>query len=208
MRNLGSEKTLERIKLYYLSDNTDKLSEHDNQVRIRWETAYSMLINQNGVERDVVRMLMKYFGISKMQAYRDVHNCTRCFGPISGMDRQFIRNMVTEWAIESLRKAEIMNDFNAVNAFLNRIIKANNLDRDDADLPDPSKIQPPAQLLSVDYTFLKSEYFKLIDQKAQNALLKLHKNVVALIDASPIADYKDILLSAGEPTKDLYTDSQ
>lgn len=208
MRNLGSEKTLERIKLYYLSDNTDKLSEHDNHVRIRWETAYSMLINQNGVERDVVRMLMKYFGISKMQAYRDVHNCTRCFGPIGGMDRQFIRNMVTEWAIESLRKAEIMNDFNAVNAFLNRIIKANNLDRDDADLPDPSKIQPPIQLLSVDYTFLKSEYFKLIDQKAQNALLKLHKNVVALIDASPIADYKDILLSAGEPTEDLYTDSK
>ena len=208
MRNLGSEKTLERIKLYYLSDNTDKLSEHDNHVRIRWETAYSMLINQNGVERDVVRMLMKYFGISKMQAYRDVHNCTRCFGPIGGMDRQFIRNMVTEWAIESLRKAETMNDFNAVNAFLNRIIKANNLDRDDADLPDPSKIQPPVQLLSVDYTFLKSEYFKLIDQKAQNALLKLHKNVVALIDASPIADYKDILLSASEPTEDLYTDSK
>lgn len=208
MRNLGSEKTLERIKLYYLSDNTDKLSEHDNHVRIRWETAYSMLINQNGVERDVVRMLMKYFGISKMQAYRDAHNCTRCFGPIGGMDRQFIRNMVTEWAIESLRKAEIMNDFNAVNAFLNRIIKANNLDRDDADLPDPSKIQPPVQLLAVDYTFLKSEYFKLIDQKAQNALLKLHKNVAALIDASPIADYKDILLSAGEPTEDLYTDSK
>jgi len=167
-----------------------------------------MLINQNGVERDVVRMLMKYFGISKMQAYRDVHNCTRCFGPISGMDRQFIRNMVTEWAIESLRKAEIMNDFNAVNAFLNRIIKANNLDRDDADLPDPSKIQPPVQVLSVDYSFLKSEYFKLIDIKAQKALLKLNKRVMDLIDASLIADYKDILLSAGEPTKDLYTDSQ
>jgi hypothetical protein len=208
MRNLGSEKTLERIKLYYLSDRTDKLSPHDNHVRVRWETAYSMLVNQDGVELDVVRMLMKYFGISKMQAYRDVHNCTRCFGPVGGMDRQFVRNMVTQWAIEGYRKAELMHDFKASERFLNRIIKANNLDKEDMDLPDPLKIQPPVQVLSVDYSFLKSEYFKLIDIKAQKALLKLNKRIIDLIDASPIADYKDILLAAGEPTEDLYTDSK
>jgi len=206
MRNLGSEKTLERIRLYYHSDKA-KLSKHDNQLRFRLETAYSMLINQNGVERDVVKMLMKIHGISKMQAYRDVYNCTRCFGPIRGMDRQFVRHMVTQWAIESLRKAKLMNDFDAVNRFLNRIIKANNLDKEDAGLPDPSKIQPPVQLLSVNYSFLKSEYFRLIDKKAQKALLKLHRKVVALIDASPIAEYKDILLAAGDPSEDgIHTD--
>jgi len=206
MRNLGSEKTLERIRLYYQSDKV-KLSKHDNQIRFRLETAYSILINQNGVERDVVKMLMKIHGISKMQAYRDVYNCTRCFGPIGGMDRQFIRNMVTQWAIESLRKAELMNDFNAVNRFLNIIIKANNLDKEDVGLPDPSKIQPPVQLLSVNYSFLKSEYFKLIDTKAQKALLKLHRKVVALIDASPIAEYKDILLAACDPIEGEYNDT-
>ena len=206
MNNLGSEKTLERITQYYMSDKT-KLSRQDNHIRVRWETAYSMLINQNGVELDVVRMLMKFYSISKMQAYRDVYNCTRCFGLIGGMDRQFIRNMVTQWAIESLRKAELMNDFNAVNRFLNIIIKANNLDKEDIDIPDPSKIQPPVQLLSVNYSFLKSEYFKLIDPKAQKALLNLHKQVVALIDASPIADYKEILLAASDHTEDSYNDS-
>ncbi len=206
MRNLGSEKTLERIRLYYKSDKT-KLSSHDNHIRFRLETAYSMLINQNGVERDVVKMLMKFHGISKMQAYRDVYNCTRCFGPIRGMDRQFLRNMVTQWAIEFLRKAELMNDFDAVIRFLSRIIQANNLDKEDAWLPDPSKIQPPVQLLSVNYSFLKSEYFKLIDKKAQKALLKLHRKVVALIDASPIAEYKDILLAAEDPIEGEYTDS-
>ena len=102
MKNLGSEKTLERITQYYMSDKT-KLSRQDNHIRVRWETAYSMLINQNGVELDVVRMLMKFYSISKMQAYRDVYNCTRCFGLVGGMDRQFIRHMVTQWAIESLQ---------------------------------------------------------------------------------------------------------
>ena len=205
MNNLGSEKTLERITQYYMSDKT-KLSRQDNHIRVRWETAYSMLINQNGVELDVVRMLMKFYGISKMQAYRDVYNCTRCFGLVGGMDRQFIRHMVTQWAMESLQQAELMNDFDAMDRFLNIIIKANNLDKEDIDIPDPSKIQPPVQLLSIDYSFLKSEYFKLIDPKAQKALLNLHKQVVALIDASPIADYKEILLAACDPTEEAYSD--
>ena len=205
MKNLGSEKTLERITQYYMTDKT-KLSRQDNHIRVRWETAYSMLINQNGVELDVVRMLMKFYSISKMQAYRDVYNCTRCFGLVGGMDRQFIRHMVTQWAIESLQQAELMNDFDAIDRFLNIIIKANNLDKEDIDIPDPSKIQPPVQLLSIDYSFLKSEYFKLIDPKAQKALLNLHKQVVALIDASPIADYKEILLAACDPTEEAYRD--
>ena len=205
MNNLGSEKTLERITQYYMSDKT-KLSRQDNHIRVRWETAYSMLINQNGVELDVVRMLMKFYSISKMQAYRDVYNCTRCFGLVGGMDRQFIRHMVTQWAMESLQQAELMNDFDAIDRFLNIIIKANNLDKEDIDIPDPSKIQPPVQLLSIDYSFLKSEYFKLIDPKAQKALLNLHKQVVALIDASPIADYKEILLAACDPTEEAYSD--
>ena len=205
MENIGSEKTIERITQYYMTDN-NKLSRHDNHIRVRWETAYSMLIHQNGVELDVVRMLMKFYSISKMQAYRDVYNCTRCFGPIGGMDRHFIRHMVTQWAIESLKQAEQLNDFDAIDRFLNIIIKANNLDKEDIDIPDPSKIQPPVQLLSVDYTFLKSVYFKLIDPKAQKALLNLHKQVVALIDASPIADYKEILLAACDPTEEAYSD--
>ena len=205
MENIGSEKTLERITQYYMTDNI-KLSRQDNHIRIRWETAYSMLIHQNGVELDVVRMLMKFYSISKMQAYRDVYNCTRCFGPIGGMDRHFIRHMVTQWAMESLQQAELMNDFDAIDRFLNIIIKANNLDKEDIDIPDPSKIQPPVQLLSIDYSFLKSEYFKLIDTKAQKALLNLHKQVVALIDASPIAHYKEILLAACDPAEEAYSD--
>ena len=205
MKNLGSEKTLERITQYYMTDKT-KLSRQDNHIRVRWVSAYSMLINQNGVELDVVRMLMKFYSISKMQAYRDVYNCTRCFGLVGGMDRQFIRHMVTQWAMESLQQAELMNDFDAIDRFLNIIIKANNLDKEDIDIPDPSKIQPPVQLLSIDYSFLKSEYFKLIDPKAQKALLNLHEQVVALIDASPIAHYKDILLAACDPAEEAYSD--
>ena len=81
MKSLVSETTLERIRLYYLKDNAE-LSKHDEQVRCRWEAAYSMLINQNGIESEAVKLLLKVFDISEVQAYRDVHNCTRCFGPV------------------------------------------------------------------------------------------------------------------------------
>ncbi len=194
MKRLSSDTMLERIKLYYLSDDR-KLSDEDDKIRGRWAAAYSMLINQRGVAREVVLMLMKTYDISETQAYRDVFNCTRCFGPVRGMDRQAMRNIVTQWAIEDYRKAAVTNDFRAKDKALEKIIKANNLDKEDMDLPDPSKIQPPVQLLSINYNFLNTEYFKLIDPKAQEALLKLNKKVMALIDASPIADYKDILLA-------------
>ena len=194
MKSLTSDTILERIKVYYLSGNI-KLSEHDEKVRGRWAAAYSMLNNQRGVSREVVTMLMKTHDISEAQAYRDVYNCTRCFGPVRGMDRQAIRNMVTEWAIEDYRKASVMNDFRAKDKALDKIIKANNLDKEDMDQPDPSKIQPPVQLLSINYSFLTSEYFKLIDPKAQEALLKLNEKVMALIDSSPIAEYKNSLLA-------------
>jgi len=194
MKSLISESTLERIRMYYLKGNVE-LSEHDQQLRERWEAAHSMLINQNSVVREVVKMLMKVYNISDIQAYRDVYNCTRCFGPVGGMDRQALRNMVTQWAIEDYRKARVKNDFRAMDKFLERITKANNLDKEDMELPDPSKIQPPVQLLSINYTFLNSEFFKLIDPKAHKALLALNEKVMALIDASPIADYKNILLA-------------
>lgn len=194
MKSLVDNTTLERIRLFYLG-GTQSLSEHDEKVRCRWEAAYSLLINQKGIEREAVKVLMKLQNISEVQAYRDVHNCTRCFGPVRGMDRQALRNMVTQWAIEYLRKAEIKSDFKAIDRLLDKIIKANNLDKEDMELPDPSRIQPPVQLLSINYSFLTSEYFKLIDPKAQEALLKLNEKVMALIDASPIAEYKNILLA-------------
>ena len=202
MRKLAPDTMLERIKAYYMSDNI-VLSEHDDKVRCRWLAAYSMLINQRGVEREVVMMLMKTHDISEAQAYRDILNCTRCFGPVRGIDRQALRNMVTQWAIEYLRKAEVKNDFKALERFLGMITRANNLDKEDMELPDPSKVQPPVQLLSINYSFLNTEYFKLIDPKAQKALLALNEKVMALIDTSPIAEYKDILLADDTPFEDV-----
>jgi len=194
MRKIASDTMLDRIRAYYLTGDTT-LSEHDDKVRCRWLAAYSMLINQKGVEREVVPMLMKTHDISEAQAYRDILNCTRCFGPVRGIDRQAMRHMITQWAIEYLRKAEIKSDYKALERFLGVIIRANNLDKEDMELPDPSKVQPPVQLLSINYNFLNTEYFKLIDPKAQKALLALNEKVMALIDASPIVDYKNILLA-------------
>ena len=58
MKKLAPDTMLERIKTYYLKEDT-QLSEHDDKVRCRWLAAYSMLINQKGVEREVVMMLIK-----------------------------------------------------------------------------------------------------------------------------------------------------
>ena len=75
---------------------------------------------------------------------------------------------------------------------LERITKANNLDKEDQDLPDPSKVQPPVQLLQLSFNFVKSEFFHLIDQKAQDEIMKVVAQVEAIIEKSTIKDYLDI----------------
>ena len=202
MKNLACETTLERIRMFYLDEKVE-LTEHEEIVRIRWESAYSILNHQRGIERETVKILMKLHKISEVQAYRDVHDCLRCFGPVRGRDKQALRNMLTEWAIEIMRKAEVKGDYKTVDRMMERIIKANNLDKDEMELPDPDKIQPPVQLLSINYSFLNTEYFKLIDPKAQKALLALNEKVIAMIDASPIAEYKNILLADEASFEDL-----
>jgi len=53
VKSLACETTLERVRMYYLSDNV-QLTAHEETVRQRWESAYSMLIHQRGIEREAV----------------------------------------------------------------------------------------------------------------------------------------------------------
>jgi hypothetical protein len=198
MKTYNSDATIRRITKYYLSDYKTKLTKHDEHLLFRWRTAYSILANNNGAEQETARMLMKFHGISRTQAYKDVNNCLKCFGPIGGWDRQNVRHMVSQWALECLREATLKNNFKTMDLFLDRLIKANRLDKKDAGQPDPAKIHPQVQPHAINFSFLTTEYFRHINPKAQEALLELHEKVLSLIDASPVAEYKNVLLISSD----------
>ena len=194
MNAIISDTTFDRISQFYFSDET-VLAPEDEAIRIRWSTCFMQLNDELNTDRDVSVFMVKQFGISEGQAYKDIRNCRRLFGDVRTYTKEAMRYHVTQWAIELLKLAKMKKDLRGMEKALERITKAYNLDKEDLDLPDPSRFQPPVQLLTINYNFLNTEYFKLIDAKAQAALLNLHSKVVALIDASPIAEYKDILLA-------------
>ena len=193
-----------RIKRHYLSGA--ELSKSDERVRVRWSAAFAIHLDSRQTDRHCVLILVKQFGISESQAYVDVVNSRNLFGDVRKADKEALRYMITQWAIDLFRMAELKKDFRGMEKALERITKANNLDKEDQDFPDPSKIQPPVQLLQLSFNFVKSEFFHLIDQKAQDEILKVVAKVEAIIEKSTIKDYIDIY-AAPEPPKQITSGS-
>jgi len=58
-------------------------------------------------------------------------------------------------------------------------------------LPDPSKINPPTQVLQIDIGFIKSQFAQYIDPKAKAKINALLKQITDLVESSMIEDYLD-----------------
>lgn len=180
----------ERIRYHLIQDR--KLSQEDTKILIRWQAAHSLLLSKKEPDANVVKILMKTYGISNFTAYQDIRNAKFLFGDAGKSTAEAMRYMVTQWAIEMYSMAYIVKDFNAMSGALGKIIKANNLDKEDPDLPDPSKIQPPVQLLSVDFSFINSPYFEKIDEEAKKAVFRLYHAFMERLKESPLVEYSEL----------------
>ena len=205
MNAVISDSTFDRISQYYRSENC-KLSTEDESIRIRWSTCFMQLNDEMNTDRDVVLFLVKQFGISEGQAYKDIRNSRRLFGDVRSYTKEAMRYHVAQWAIELLRLSKMKKDLRGMEKALERITKAYNLDKEDQDLPDPARFQPPVQLLTINYNFINSPSFKMIDAKAQENLLELHRRIEAMAEELFVKDYLNMLLSENPPLATLEID--
>ena len=190
---LENDTAMDRIRMHYLSGY--ELSAHDEEVKRRWHAAFTFGLEHKGSDKEVASMLIKTFNISESQAYRDIYNAINLFGDVRKSTKEGLRYMVTQWAIEVFKMAVVKKDFKGMEKALTCITKTNNLDKEDQDLPDPSKIQPPVQMLSLSINFVNSPYFKLIDDKAQKEILAVVERIQLVIDQSPVKNYLDMLMA-------------
>ena len=165
MNMIISETTFDRISEYYHSDKMN-LDPEDEAIRIRWSACFMQLNDEFSTDRDVSVFMVKQFGISEGQAYKDIRNCRRLFGDVRTYTKEAMRYHVTQWAIELLKMAKLKKDLRGMEKALERITKAYNLDKEDLSLPDPSKFQPPVQLLTINYNFINSPSFQMIDHQS------------------------------------------
>ena len=204
MTLLIADNTFERIKQYYSREDL-VLNPEDDAIRVRWASAFMQLHDRRTSDRTVVLYLIKTFEVSEATAYRDLANARRLFGDIRAYTKEAFRYHVTQWSVDMFRMAEVKKDLKGMEKALERITKAMNLDKEDQDLPDPSKIQPPTQILMIQYNFITSPYFKMIDKTAQEKLLLLHDKFLSMAEELGVRDYLDELLIE-EPTSEDVTD--
>ena len=90
----------ENILAYFLDDRSEEdrmalLSDHEKELKTRWETAHISMIEFRSTE-DTVKKLVNLYGISKATAYRDVQNTEMLFGSFKSYDRDAWRYISIE----------------------------------------------------------------------------------------------------------------
>ena len=187
---MPDETVEQRIILYYADDYV--LTKEDLLIKERIDTAHTLRHKEYSTDSFVVSTLVKRYGITSRQAYRDVAMSKRIYGHVSKEDKDELRHLINEWSFKLFEMSIKSKNLKGMEKAIERITKANNLDKEDIDLPDASKIQPPVQLLSVNFNFINSPMFKKVDQAMQVALLKLYDEFMEQVKLTPLADYTDL----------------
>ncbi len=192
MKELPASTVVDRIRDHYFSGT--ELSAEDTRIKERMDAAHAMLLADYENDANIVRMLMGRFEISQRQAYIDLHNCKNTYGELRNANKEALRYIVTQMSMDLIRAAKKTNNLKAWEKAIERITKANNLDKDDPDMPDPSKIQPPIQLITIDFDFMRSAMFKKLDETTKEKLINMYQEFMAQLKLSPLADYSDIFM--------------
>lgn len=101
LRITGGDTHFENILAYYQDSDTPeevklkKLSKTDQELKKRWETAFTALLEYRSPE-DAVKRLINLFGVSRATAYRDVQRCEMLFGSFKRFDREAWRYISIE----------------------------------------------------------------------------------------------------------------
>lgn len=171
----------EKILAYYLNDNGIELSEKEEELKNRWDTAFSLLLEWRSREQ-AVNALMQKFDISKVTAYSDVQNALNLFGDITKSSREGWRFLLFEYNQKTLQLALKDKNLEMVDKCLSRMERLSDLNKDLTDF-NPEKLEALDILIGI------SKRDKAIIQD------KLNKGLVDLNDVEaediPFEEVKD-----------------
>jgi len=190
MNKLSADTTFDEIQEYYLTEDI-VLSEKKSEIRERWETIHALQLEYES-DRDIITIMQNRFGISEGQAYRDMRNSEKLFGNLRVSNKEILRHLVTESAKQMYKVAKETADLKHIDKALTLIIKANNLDKEDIDLPDPAKVQPPIQVIQLSMDFLNSRFASVIDEGAKKKINEVLAKVEKLLAENYIENFLDV----------------
>lgn len=127
----------ERISASYY-DSKIALSEKDEELKKRWEAAFSSLLSFYSTEQTAKKQV-QLFNISLATAYRDVVNALSLFGDIHKSRKEGWRHIIAEYNTTLFQMATKEKDMDIMGKCLDRMIKLRELDKEDS-LFNPEKL--------------------------------------------------------------------
>lgn len=142
MKALNTHSDVEKIVTYLQSGDNDVILSEPLQKILKRYRFCADLIKQHGSRLKVVPMLIREFGISEAQAYRDFQDTTYVFGSTPRSSKDFYLDMLLGNIVETRNKAIAKEDFkSAASCDKNMLVAIQEYFKDQSIPWD--KVQPP-----------------------------------------------------------------
>ena len=143
----------ENVLASYLDESKIKLSPLEKEMKNRWETAFSLLLNWHGREQ-AVKILKEQYNISSATAYRDINRSLSLYGDITQSRKEGWRYIIFEYNQKLFQMATKDKNLETMGKCLDRMIKLADLDKEESAF-NPEKLQAQIYEINIDKT-LKS----------------------------------------------------
>jgi len=144
----------ENVLASYLNEKEIKLSPVEEEMKQRWETAFSLLLNSKGRE-EAVKILKGKFNISLATAYRDINRALSLFGDITKSRKEGWRYIIFEYNQKLYQMAQKAQELQTMGKCLDRMIKLAELDKEESNF-NPEKLQAQIYEIGVSKTVEKT----------------------------------------------------
>lgn len=175
------------------------LSEDDYRVKMRVQAGLVKKLDHPTItDRQLVRYLTETFDISQPQAYIDINAIENICGNMRKANKEHVRVMVTETQktvinieLQRLQEVEKYNKDRDVDkrihystqnltSALSVMAKANNLDKEDPDMPNWEDVQPPIiepsnDVATVDLDPVPEGTITLLKQRYMGKMKQIHQ---------------------------------
>tara|TARA_R110002167_G_scaffold364968_1_gene588352 strand:+ start:8540 stop:9100 length:561 start_codon:yes stop_codon:yes gene_type:complete len=138
----------EKILASYIDDKGKiTLTPLEEEMKTRWEAAFSLLLNFHSREQSV-KVLREKFNISLGTAYRDINRALSLFGDVTKSRKEGWRYVIFEYNQKLFQMATKDKNLEAMGKCLDRMIKLADLDKDET-MIDPEKVKAQSYELNI-----------------------------------------------------------
>jgi hypothetical protein len=136
----------------FMNDRSGRveLSDTVHAIYARLRAAWTFMSQDFKSREQTIKELSSSFGVSEAQAKRDVLDCMSLWGNVYKTDVEASRAIASEMAMYLFGKAKDANDVGGMNDALKSFIKLNQLDKEQVDKPDYTKLEATMNIIVAD----------------------------------------------------------